>query len=48
MKIQEDLQLIGKKNGSKSHIVTDVNGIPLAVTVTSGSLHYSREIGKCT
>jgi putative transposase len=37
--------LIGEKNGSKSHLVTDANGIPLGITITSGSVHDSREIG---
>ena len=34
-----------KKNGSKSHLITYANGIPLAITVTSGNLHDFRETG---
>lgn len=37
--------MIGKKNGSKSHLITDVNGIPLSITITEAKLHDSREIG---
>ena len=45
MKLLEKALLIGEKNGSKSHLITDVNGIPLSVTITSGNIHDSREIG---
>ena len=44
-KHQENRQLIGGKNGSKSHLITDVNGIPISITITKGNLHDSQEIG---
>ena len=39
----ENPQSIGGKNGTKRHLLTDENGIPLSITITSGNTHDIKE-----